>query len=380
MRIAMLGQYPLCEERITGGVEAVLVPLLRALSRFDDLALHIVTCQPRVEDGLRATQVGWPIHVLKRRRFGRAVFHIRDVSGIQRVLQHISPDIVHAHGLGIYAAAACQSPYAHIVTLHGITPREAAFVRGAAARLRAFLDSVYARYCLAQVKNLISINPYVEQELTCLGGFRGTIYRIENPVDDVFFTVSGDGDGATILYAGRVIPRKNLLDLLQALVLVRKEVAQAQLRVAGEAESDLAYVELCHQFIRQNHLDNAVTFLGSLTTQQMAKEYEGCAVLVLPSKQETAPVAVAEAMAAGRPVVATRVCGMPFMVEDGVSGLLVNEGDINGLADALVRVLSNKQLRQKMGQRGRELAWSRFRADVVAQQTRQVYLQLVDAE
>ncbi|MGC8785904.1 MAG: glycosyltransferase, partial [Anaerolineae bacterium] len=204
MRVAVLGQYPLCEERIVGGIEAVLVPLLRALSCFNDLELHIVTCQPGVEEKLEMTQAGWPLHLLKRRRFGRLMFHIRDVSSIQRTLRRISPDIVHAHGLGIYAAAAAQSPYAHIVTLHGIIPREAAFVEGTAARLRAFLDSVYARYCLAQVKNLISINPYVEQELVHLGGFRGRIHQIENPVDDIFFTVKGDGEEATILYAGRV--------------------------------------------------------------------------------------------------------------------------------------------------------------------------------
>jgi len=377
MRVAVLGQYPLCEERIVGGIEAVLVPLLRALSRFSDLELHIVTCQPGVEDRLDVTQAGWPLHILKRRRFGRLMFHRRDVSGIQRTLQRISPDIVHAHGLGIYAAAAAQSPYAHIVTLHGIIPREAAFVRGSAARLRAFLDSIYARYCLARAKNLISINPYVEEELVRLGGFRGRIYPIENPVDDVFFTVKGNGEEATILYAGRVIPRKNLLDLLRALNLVRETVADVRLRIAGEAESDPEYVRLCRQFLTQHGLDGMVTFLGSLTTQQMAQEYERCAVLALPSKQETAPVAVAEAMAAGRPVVATRICGMPYMVEDGCSGFLVDDGDVPGLANALIRLLSNPQLRRQMGQRGRELANTRFRADLVAHQTYQAYLQVI---
>ncbi|MGQ9492138.1 MAG: glycosyltransferase family 4 protein [Anaerolineae bacterium] len=379
MRVAMLGQYPLDEHRIVGGIEAVLVPLLRALSRFNDLELYIVTCQPGVKDSLSVTPAGWPLHVLERKRFGRLMFHIREVSAIQRALQYISPDIVHAHGLGIYAVAAARSPYAHVVTVHGIISREAIFVQGVAARLRAFLDSVYARYCLTQVKNFISINPYVEQELAHLGNFRGAVYRIANPVHDVFFTVKGNGEEATILYAGRVIPRKNLLDLLQALILVRKEVAQAQLRVAGEAESDPTYVGLCRRFLVQHDLDNAVTFLGSLSTQQMAQEYERCAVLALPSKQETAPVAVAEAMAAGRPVVATRVCGMPYMVEDGVSGLLVNEGDIYGLAEALIRLLSNPILRRQMGRRGRELAWSLFRSDLVAQQTYQLYVQLVNS-
>lgn len=89
-------------------------------------------------------------------------------------------------------------------------------------------------------------------------------------------------------------------------------------------------------------------------------------------------MAVAEAMAAGRPVVATRLCGMVYMVEHGGSGLLVDDDDVSELADALLRLLGDDQLRARMGQRGRELAQARFRASVVAQQTRDVYLKILN--
>ena len=375
MRVAMLGQYPLDEARIMGGVEAVMVPLLRGLARFDDLEVHVVTCQPGVE-GLGTTGSGWPLHILKRRRLGRLTFHTRDVSSIRHTLFHLSPDVVHAQGMGIYAAAAAHSPYPHVVTTHGIFFREAEFAAGLAARWRGFMDSTYERYCLARVRNLISISPYVEEELIRIGGFQGRVYRIENPVDDSFFTVNDRGEEATVLYVGRVIVRKNLLDLLRALVEVKETLPEVRLRVAGETESDPAYVEACHRFIAQQALDAAVTFLGPLTMEEMAQEYARCAVVALPSKQETAPVVVAEAMAAGRPVVATRVCGVPYMVEDDSSGLLVDHGNVAGLAAALVRILCDHRLRVQMGQRGRELAEARFRADVVAHQTHQVYLQL----
>ncbi len=378
MRIAMLGQYPLDEARILGGVEAVLVPLLGGLAHFDDLEVHVVTCQSGVENQLSTTGAGWPLHILKRRRLGRLTFHRRDVSSIQRTLQHLSPDVVHAHGMGLYAAAAACSGYPHVVTTHGIFFREAEFARGLAARLRGFIDSVYERYCLARVENLISISLYVEEELAHMGGFKGRIYRIENPVNDIIFAASGNEEEATILYVGRVIQRKGLLDLLRALVEVRKTVPQVRLQVAGETESDPLYFQSCRQFIAQQSLDGTVTFLGSLTMEQLVQEYERCTVLALPSKQETAPVVVAEAMAAGRPVVATRVCGVPYMVEDGVSGLLVDYGDSAELAGALLHVLGDSHLRVQMGQRGRELAQARFRADVVAGQTRQVYLQLAE--
>lgn len=376
IRIAMLGQYPLDETRILGGIEAVMVPLLRALARLDDVELHVVTCLPWVQEHQDNTQAGLPLHVLRRRRLGRVTWHARDVASIQRTVRALSPDVVHAQGLGIYAAAATALPYPHVVTAHGLFFREAEFAQGLAGRWRGFMDSAYERRCLARTRNLIAISPYVEQELLHRQpeSFAGRVFPIENPVDEIFFSVGDEAqEPATVLYAGRVIPRKGLLNLLQALVGVRRAVPEVCLRVAGEVESQSQYVAACRRFIAQHGLESAVTFLGSLSLEQMAHEYERCALLVLPSKQETAPVVIAEAMAAGRAVVATRACGMPYMVEDGQSGFLAGFDDAASWERALTTLLASSALRRSMGECGRELARARFHPDTVARATRAVY-------
>jgi glycosyltransferase involved in cell wall biosynthesis len=379
MRVVMLGQYPLDEQHILGGVEAVMVPLVGALASFEDLDLHIVTCQPRQEERTVTTAASLPLHILDRKRLGRLTSHRRDIQNIGRAIRQLGPDVVHAQGMGIYAAAAAAAPYPHVATAHGIFFREAEFAAGLAARLRRWMDSSFERYCIARVQNLIAISPYVEQELVQNCGFQGHVYDIENPVHDAFFSVSGVGDDATVLYAGRVIPRKGLLQLLAALARVREHIPAVQLRIAGETESAPHYVAACRELIAQEHLESAITFLGSLNMEAMVAEHARCSLLALPSKQETAPVVVAEAMAAGRAVVATRICGVPYMVEDGVSGLLVEDGDTVGLADALVRLLRDPVLRSQMGQRGRQIAQARFSAHIVASQTRRVYLNLASA-
>ncbi len=378
MRVAMIGQYPLDAGRILGGVEAVIVPLLHGLVSLSDLDMHVVTCQGPAQDRLSSTPEGVPLYVRRRRHLGRVTFYALDVASIHRALRVISPDIIHAHGVGIYAISALGYPCEHVVTAHGIFYREAQFAQGFPGRLRGSFDSFYERYSVGRIHNLIAISPYVQQELSQIGGFRGNLYAIENPVDDIFFAVDGVEDESTILYAGRVLPRKGLLYLLRALALVHKTVPHVQLRVAGETDTDPVYVEACRHFIAEHGLEKAVTFLGALTMKDMATEYARCALLALPSGQETAPVVVAEAMAAERPVVATRRCGMPYMVEHEGSGLLVDYDDVQGLADALLRVLRDDQLRSRMGQRGLELARARFRADVVAQQTRDAYLEILN--
>jgi glycosyltransferase involved in cell wall biosynthesis len=380
MRVVMLGHYPLDERRIVGGIEAVMVPLLRGLTRYPDLEMHVVTCQAGVESRMAETVSGYPLHILKRRRLGRLTFHVRDVLGLRHILMSLSPDVVHAQGVGIYAAAVAGSPFPHVVTVHGIVFREAEFSTKLSGRLRSYIDSVYERYCLARIKNLIAISPYVENELASMGSFR-RVYGINNPVDALFFSVTKPDEGMpTVLYAGRVIRRKGLLELLRALAKVREAVPQVHLRVAGETQSDPAYMGACREFISGEGLDGAVTFLGSLTVQQMAEEYGRCAVFALPSKQETAPVVVAEAMAAGRPVIATRACGMPYMVEQDQSGFLVEYGDVTGWARALIKLLSDPALARRMGYRGRELAKARFSSAEVARATRDVYRELAGGE
>lgn len=375
MRVAVLGQYPLDEERILGGVEAVMVPLVRSLASLD---VHVVTCLPGLSDQLRATRSGSPLHVLRRGRLGRATLHVRDVSRIVRMVTSLAPDVVHAQGLGIYAAAAVRCPCPHVVTTHGIVFREAEFASGLAARWRGCMDGRYERLALGRVRNFVSISPYVEQEMARIGGVRGRIFRVENPVDDAFFSQHAEPEPTTILYAGRVIPRKGLLELLRALTEVQTSVPGVRLRVAGESESAGAYFEACRKFIAQHALSESVSFLGPLTVGRMAEEYARSAVVVLPSKQETAPVAVAEAMAASRPVVAMRVCGVPHLVEDGSSGLLVEYGDAAALAGALTRLLCDQGLRARMGQRGREIAEVRFRAAHIARQICEVYRTVIE--
>ena len=84
-------------------------------------------------------------------------------------------------------------------------------------------------------------------------------------------------------------------------------------------------------------------------------------------------MAIIEAMAVGKPVVATRVGGIPDLVLDGETGFLVEAGDASGMAHALTRLLSDAQLRERMGVRARREASARFRLKEVAHKYREVY-------
>ena len=109
-----------------------------------------------------------------------------------------------------------------------------------------------------------------------------------------------------------------------------------------------------------------------------SRELTQAACLALVSHQETAPMIIAEAMAASVPVIASRITGIPYMIEEGQTGFGVNQNDAGDIASKLIALLSDKNRNQAMGRRCQEVALRRFHADVVAAQTLKVYEQIID--
>jgi glycosyltransferase involved in cell wall biosynthesis len=105
----------------------------------------------------------------------------------------------------------------------------------------------------------------------------------------------------------------------------------------------------------------------------MPEVYAAMDAFVLPSLNEGLPMTVLEAMAAARPVIATRVGAIPGVIEDGKTGLLVNPGDAAGLRDAIARVLSNDELRRSIAAAGHEWVARHYTAGAMARQYRAMY-------
>src|SRR5207244_11397827 len=119
-------------------------------------------------------------------------------------------------------------------------------------------------------------------------------------------------------------------------------------------------------------------FLGY--QEDVAPFYAAFDALVLPSGNEGTPVSVIEALAAGRPVVATRVGGVPDVVRDGEDGFLVEAGATDELADRLARLARDPALRERMGKQGRERVLPRYAVDRLVVDVDRLYRSLLDVE
>jgi glycosyltransferase involved in cell wall biosynthesis len=155
--------------------------------------------------------------------------------------------------------------------------------------------------------------------------------------------------GVEVLYAGRLRTRKAVAVLIEAFARVHSRVPATRLRLAGDGEQRPALEEQ----VRRLELADAVRFEGAVPHDRMAELYAAADLFCLPSLYEGFPLAILEAMAAGLPVVATRVAGTPEAIEDGVHGRLVEAEDVAGLAAALLDLIEDEEGRRRMGRQAR---------------------------
>lgn len=379
MRVAIVGNYPLDGTRIKGGVQAAFAYLVKGLCEIDGLQVHILTRAGHDRSGLeQIEQNGVSLHLLpalSRLEFARGYRTYK--AHVNHALIQIQPDVVHAQDATEHAYAALKLGYPTVVTVHGIRREDSRYIGSLAQRARNQLHSwLIEGYCLKHTRHLIAISHYVTDYFSTQLRPNARVYYVPNAIEESFFELADTSDGRTLLFAGRVIPRKRVLDLVQAFAEIAGQVPSAQLRIAGECSSVQAYVESIHQFIHEANLHDRVHLLGALSEDAILREFAGCDVLVLPSAQETAPMVIAQAMAASKPVAATRVGGVAEMVSDGETGFLYEVGDVQSLAGILQRLLQEDSLRARMGQAGKLKAEANYRASIVAQRTYQVYQEI----
>ena len=155
----------------------------------------------------------------------------------------------------------------------------------------------------------------------------------------------------TGLFVGRLDQeQKGLEPLVRSLAILPRSVP-FRLRLVGE---DWGGAEVVQRLARTLGVADRVTLVGRLPRAELLAEYARADLLVLPSLFEPFGIVLLEAMAAGLPVIASRVGGIPEVVADGVTGLLVEPGNASELASAVLRFAESPSLRARMGSRGRE--------------------------
>lgn len=229
-------------------------------------------------------------------------------------------------------------------------------------RLRATLQASLDRLCYARARMLLVASQSLADHLIADGVGSDRI-RVVPPGRDVAVAMGVSavnprrGRDCALLCIGNWIERKGILSLLEA--VARLPESLVTLHLAGDMQPDSKYGDRVRSRLGQPDLAGRVVVHGKLGVEDIAALYAAADVFALPSLKEPYGTVYGEAMASGLPVVGWRAGNLPYLAEDGREGLIVESGDISGLARALERLAQDHGLRQRLGNAARRRSRTR---------------------
>ena len=347
------------------GAENMLLNLCASQEMADcqnSLLLFYNVHVPNVEFYERARRRGLSVRMVHCN--GRADW--RAVRQIEEYIQEDAVDIVHTHGYkadlyGYLAAWRCHKPV--VATCHN-------WVGGTAA---LGIYNQLDRMALKKFNALAAVSDTVAQRLLAFGVPAEKIKIIANGIDVKAFEraeplplLNAEGS-AVVGVVARLDLQKGFEYLLQAARELCKTFHGLKIVIVGEGPDREAIEEM----IQQYGLQSNVILAGQQSN--MPAIYAAMDIFVLPSLNEGLPMTVLEAMAASKPVIATRVGAIPSVIKDGENGLLVDPKNSEGLRNAIASLLDDPERRQRLGVQAHAWVSRNYTSEAMALKYREMY-------
>jgi glycosyltransferase involved in cell wall biosynthesis len=343
----------------------------------------------RGEDSMAFVADARDVQIIRIDELGREISLFRDLVAtvrLARLIRRERPDILHTHTakagtVGRVAAllAGGRRPPIVVHTFHGHV------LRGYFGPLRTWFFRQLERWLARHTTALIAVSPQVRDDLVALGVAPAERFVVVRLGVELGERVTGEQDGRTesrrylgigperfaVGWIGRMTPVKRTDDVLVAFKQLRETGVDAVLCLVGDGPDRPQLEQRAHELgvIRDT------LFLGY--QEDVAPFYAAFDALILPSSNEGTPVSAIEALAAGRPVVATRVGGVPDVVQDGEDGFLVEPGATDDLAERLARLAREPELRERMGRAGRDRVLPRYAVERLVDDVDRLYRSLL---
>lgn len=350
-----------------GGAERLLVNLLEAYDR-ERFEVAAVSLYPESETILEREikEKGFNVYFLNKHRGPDP----RMLPQLYHLFRSYRPHVVHTHlyvlRYVLLPALLCRVPVI-VHTVHNVAQKEVDKI-GKAVHWVAFrVGSVVPVSISQEVANTV-------HTVYGRGVYTPVIY---NGIPTERFISRAKRDNAAekkdliLLHVGRFAPQKNHLLLIEAFALAINECPEMQLWLVGDGELKAAI----QKKVMEMGLEGKVLFLG--LRNDIPKLMAESDLLILSSDYEGVPLVVLEAMAAGKPVISTAVGGVPELVVDGITGFLVPPGQPEALAQAILKLATNPELRQSMGEAAQRRAVELFDISRTAREYEKLYLKLL---
>ena len=349
--------------------------LMQGFARLPEVEIHVVSCLRRKAQSPPKLAPNIFFHSLRVPKIGwmRTAYQ-GCIRAVRQQLKAIQPDIVHGQGTELDCALdAVFSGFPNVLTIHG-NMRLIARVNRARPFSFPWLAARLERLTLPRSDGVVCISHYTQQAVMDLA--RRT-WVVPNAVDASFFEVNAapaPEAPVRLLFVGHLCVRKNQNAFIRALdSLAGKHKFELRFLGGGASEND-AYGREFFSLVRARPW---CVYSGLANREELKALLRRATMLVLPSLEDNCPMTVLEAMAAGVPVVASKVGGVPDLIEDGKTGIFCNPLEATSMAAAVERVLLNPAAATEVARNARQSARQRFHPEVIARRHVEIYQEVL---
>ncbi len=318
------------------------------------------------------------VKVFENPYFVRRFHMLNDVRAfipVYRAIKDFKPDIIHAHSTkaGVIARfwSAVLGIKSVIFTAHGwvFTEGKRYIERWVTAQVEKLMAKFTTKIiCVSEFDKNLALKFNIAPE--------SKLITIHNGVDPMVFAESLKSKNFKkfdneiyITFVGRLAPQKDIFLLIDAV----EPIDGIKVLVVGDGELR----NKVEKYISEKKLNNKIKLLGErFDVPDILAQSD---IFVLPSKWEGLPLTIIEAMMSKLPVVATAVGGVPELVDDGITGILVPPGDVKALRFAIKKLVEHPDLRIKMGENGHKKAMEKFKLEDMLVKTLNVYYEVLNS-
>jgi glycosyltransferase involved in cell wall biosynthesis len=344
--------------------------LLQGFAQLNDAEVHVLSCvrAPMKSREKLAPNIYYHDLLVPKIGWMRTLYH-GCISSARRKLQEIQPDIVHGQGTERDCAiSAVCSGFPNVLTIHG-NMRLIAKVNLVKPFSFLWLAAKLEKWTIPRSQGIVCITHYTQSAVSNLAK---RTWVVPNAVDASFFEIDAQPPAQKvpkILCVGQVCLRKNQNAFIRALDSLAPQ-GKFEVLFLGMTQAGNSYDEEFLGLVRER---SWCVYGGMADRAQLKQHFREATALALPSLEDNCPMVVLEAMAAGVPVVAANVGGVPDLVEDGKTGFFCNPLDARSMAEAIETVLKNRSAATDITKRAKQEALSRFHPKAIASRHVRIY-------
>jgi len=346
--------------------------LFQGFSEIPEAEVHVICCTSRPMKSPEKLAPNVHFHLLQvpKLGWGRSLF-LGCTFATRRLIKKINPDIVHGQGTERDCAMeAVHSGYPNVLTIHGNMRVHASREEQKGSRYYKMAAALEG-HCLKHTNGVVAISTYTKE---LVEDITPRTWVLPNAVDRRYFKVEPDPDPKPrILFVGAIGERKNPVGLIKACEPMLR-AGECTIAFAGDGDEQSAYWK---EFKSLLDTVPGLELLGFIDRDALGLEFRRSSLLVLPTFEDNCPMVVLEAMAAGVPVAASRVGGVPDLIQNEVDGLLFNPEKPEEIREAVRRLLHSINLRQSIAEAGNLTAKTRFHPKIVAEKHLEIYQDVI---